>query len=180
METVIPTPARPEDYCKSCAAKIVNDDAFCTTCGYPLKGTEKEQTRFIRQHANAMTNMVDFKKKVDRASNLLYYLSAAFLLIAVITYAGHQDDPDILTVVLQLVILTGIFLALGSYSHKKPLACFVSGLCLYVIVQVIDVVNNPSHIAHGILWKIAVIVYLVIGIRSAVDVERLKKEHNIT
>ena len=179
MENIDPAPAQPQDYCNCCAAKIVNDDAFCTTCGYPLKGTEKGQTRFIRQHAHAVTNVTDFKKKVDRASNFLYYLSGAFLLIAIIDYATDSDNPDILTIVLQLVILTGIFLALGPYSHKKPLASFISGLCLYVIMQVIDVVNNPSHIMHGILWKIAIVVYLVIGIRAAVDVETLKKEHNI-
>jgi len=178
MEESFTNAARPQDYCKSCAAKIVNDDAFCTTCGYPLKGTEKEQTRFIRHHAHAVTTAVDLNNKIRRAGNTLYYLSGVFMLIAIIIYCLDPNSPDILIAVLQLVILTGIFLALGSYSRKKPLASLVAGLCLYVIMQVIGMVNNPTNILS--IWKIAIIVYLIIGIRSAVEIEKLKKDHNVT
>ena len=179
MENVTPTPAQPAEYCKACATKVVNDDAFCTNCGYPLKGTEKDQRYFIAERSNVMIDMAEFNNKIRRAGNSLYYLSGVFVLIAIITFFKNQDAPDVLGLVVPLVILAALFLVLGSYSRKRPLACLVSGLCLYIIVQVLLAVSNPVNLASGIIWKILIIGYLVNGIRSAVEIEKLKKEHNI-
>ena len=179
MENVIPTPAQSPEYCKSCAAQVVNDDAFCTNCGYPLKGTEKDQRYFIAERSNVMIDMAEFNNKIRKAGNSLYYLSGLFLLIAIISFFVNEDSPEVLGTVIPLVILAAVFLVLGSYSRKKPLACLVSGLCLYVIVQVLMIVNDPATVARGIIWKIAIIAYMITGIKSAIELEKLKKEHNI-
>jgi hypothetical protein len=77
------------------------------------------------------------------------------------------------------LILAFVFLALGGYAHKKPLACIVSGLCLYVIVIILNAIADPATIARGALVKILIIGYLVKGIKSAIEIEKIKKEHNI-
>ena len=166
-------------YCNACATEVVNDDAFCTNCGYPLKGSEKDQRYFIAQRSNVLIDMAEFNKKIKHAGNSLYYLSGVFVLMAIISFFKYQDDAEVLGIVIPIVILAALFLVLGSYSRKKPLACLVSGLCLYVIVQVLNIVSNPASVASGIIWKIAIIGYLVVGIRSAIEIEKIKKEHNI-
>ena len=179
MENAIPEPAQPAGYCKACAAQVVNDDAFCTSCGYPLKGTEKDQRYFMAERSNVMIDMAEFNNKIRRAGNSLYYLSGVFVLIALINYFRNQNDPLVLGFVIPLMILAVLFLVLGYYSRKKPLACLISGLCLYIIVQVLLIVSNPANLAAGIIWKIFIIGYLVNGVRSAIEIEKLKKEHNI-
>ena len=92
-----------------------------------------------------------------------------------------KDEPDVLSYILPNIILAIVFLALGGYTHKKPLACIVSGLVLYVIIQIMDIVNDPQSFASliTIIVKIAIILYLVKGIQSAIEIDRIKKQNNI-
>jgi len=53
-------------------------------------------------------------------------------------------------------------------------------LVLYIIVQLISIVNDPVNIGKGIIVKIVVIGYLVKGLQSAMEVEKIKKEYNIS
>jgi len=48
-----------------------------------------------------------------------------------------------------------------------------------VIVQVLIFINDPEVIDTGIIIKIVIIGFLVKGIKSAVEVERIKNENNI-
>jgi hypothetical protein len=85
----------------------------------------------------------------------------------------------VLAYVLPNLILAILFLALAGYSRKKPLVCLVCGLCLYVIVQVLMLIDDPARIAYGIIFKIAIIGYMINGIKSAIEIEKIKKENNI-
>jgi len=72
------------------------------------------------------------------------------------------------------LVLAVVFLALGGYTHKKPLACIISGLSLYIIVLILFFIDNPASLAYGVIVKI-----VIIGIKSAIEIEKIKKEHNI-
>ncbi len=91
----------------------------------------------------------------------------------------QHDDPDAMGVIITNLVLAGIFVALGAYTHKKPLVCLIAGLSLYVIVQILLLIVSPVTVVRGIIAKIIVIGLLIKGIQSALAIEKIKKEHNI-
>jgi hypothetical protein len=177
MENVLPAP--PIERCAHCFAEVKNDDVYCTNCGYPLKGSELDQRSFIANNEIVHIDIAEFHKKVRSAGNTLYYLAGLFVISGIVNFFILKNDPNVLAVVIPIFILAILFLALGGYSRKQPLACLVSGLCLYIIVQVILAFDNPVNLASGIIIKIVIIGYLIKGIKSAIGLEKIKKENNI-
>ncbi|MEP6750616.1 MAG: hypothetical protein ABJB86_22960, partial [Bacteroidota bacterium] len=72
-----------------------------------------------------------------------------------------------------------IFLLLGIWAGKKPLAAIISGIVLYGVIILIGVVQNPSSLFSGIILKILVISYLIKGLISAREADKIKQQHNI-
>ena len=179
MEDPQSTLTAPLSHCAACNTEILTGDAFCTNCGYPVRGTKKEQDYFMLKRDWAEIDIASFNKKLKTAANSLYYLAAAFVIYGIVFYFLKQDDPNAIAMLLTNLILAFVFLALGGYALKKPLACIVSGLCLYVIVIILNAIADPATIARGAIVKILIIGYLVKGIKSAIEIEKIKKEHNI-
>lgn len=168
--------ADPVKHCDGCYIAVTNDDFYCTHCGYPLKGTADEQRKFVISLSQKEAALPEFEKKVERAGDTLYYLGGIFVLYSGYNFWHNKDNPSVLAIVLPNLVLAILFLLLAGFSKQKPLACFVSGLCLYLIVQVLILVSNPSRIDLGFFVKIIIIVFLIKGIKSAIEVERIKKE----
>lgn len=164
--------------CDACHTRINDLDSFCNNCGYPMKGSKFEQNSFIAKRNDAEIDLIAFNKRLKNAGNTLFYLAGFFLFATVYNFFSFKDDPQVLAIVLPNVILGILFLVLGEYCKKKPLACMVCGLCLYIIVQLLLFVDNPS-INLGDIVELVIIAYLIIGIKSAIDIEKVKKEHNI-
>ncbi|SDD28295.1 hypothetical protein SAMN05216464_101294 [Mucilaginibacter pineti] len=179
MENTITTPAQPTELCNYCSTKIENDDSFCTNCGYPIKGTDFEQRSFVAARNNIDIDMNEFNKTLKSATMSLYYLAGIFVISGLISFFMNKDNADVLAIVLPNFILAILFLVLGSFSRKKTLACLVSGLSLYIIVQVLNAIADPVSIGRGIIMKIIIIGYLINGIKSAINIEKIKKENNI-
>jgi hypothetical protein len=41
-------------------------------------------------------------------------------------------------------------------------------------------IDDPVNIVKGIILKVIVIIYLVKGLQSAIEAEKIKKEHNLS
>ena len=165
--------------CEGCYTEVGIDDIYCTNCGYPLKGTVLEQKAFILKQNKFEFDLVAFNKRINKAGKTLYYLSGIFFLGAVLNFFSMKDDPDVLAVIVPSLILAALFLLLGEYSKKKTLACFISGLCLFIIVQVLNFINDPRIDFFYIILIIVIMTFLVMGIKSAIEIEKIKKENNI-
>jgi hypothetical protein len=172
-------PADGSSLCNSCFTKIDQDDQFCNNCGYPLKGTEEEKRTFQSTRTVNEIDIADYNKKLTNAANTLYYLGGIFVIYALVQFFVKKDDEDVLAYVLPNIVLAIVFVVLGGYTKKKPLACLISGFSLYIIVQVLNAVTEPSTVIKGIIVKIIVIGFLVRGIKSAIEVDRIKKESNL-
>ncbi len=180
----MPPAPPPIPRCDACFKEIENDDVFCAYCGYPIKGTKVEQSAFILKQNKIDYYKAEIKKKVenriDKGATTLFCLSGLFILAAIIGFFKLQDNPQVLAFVIPYLILGIIFLLLGEYSKKKPLMCFVSGLCLYIIAELYDISERPQASPLGIITIFIIIVFLVLGIKSAVEIEKIKKENNIS
>jgi len=169
--------------CDACFTEIGTDDVYCANCGYPTKGTAAEQAKFISKKNRVDVATVELTQRVtkslNKAGRTLYYLSGLFILGGIIAFFKLKDDPEVLGKVIPYLILGVVFLLLGEYSKKHTLACFISGLCLFVIVQVLNLFQNPDLNLYSFLIMALVIGFLIMGIKSAIEIEKIKK-HNKT
>ena len=165
--------------CKACHSGVLPADAYCLNCGYPLHGSEMEQKTFLVSRDNLQLDIDDYNKKTKVAGNYLFILAALFVIAGLVA-AAFGKDREVANVQLALdLILAVIFIALGAYSRRKPLACLISGLSLYIIVQLLNAVYSPITLVQGIIFKIIIIGFLVKGIKSAIEVDKIRKEHNL-
>jgi len=174
-------PADGTALCNSCFTKVEMEDQFCNHCGYPLKGTEQEKANFKATPVAHALNRRDYEKRLQNATNTLYYLTGVFVLGGMILFFQNKDESDVLRYVLPNLILAIVFLVLGGYTHKKPLACIISGFVLYIIIQILTIISYPESFVSPIviIVKIVIIGYLVKGIKSAIEVDRMKEGNNI-
>lgn len=122
---------------------------------------------------------MDLNRKVDAASNSLYWIAGILTVSSVFSYFVMQNDENLIAFLITSIILIGAFLAFGVWSKTKPAAALISGLSLYVIIQLINAVDNPATIFSGIIFKIIIIGYLIKGIIAVTEVGKIKKELNI-
>ena len=166
--------------CEYCANTVSEQDQFCINCGFPLKGNEGEQRQFISTKNYKHHELKELTRKTKNAQTTLFVLAGLFFVIGVIYYLINMDSDLAFVAMITNLILAAIFLALGGWSKNKPVVSLISGLVLYVIVQLLSMIDDPANIARGAIVKVIVIVYLVKGLQSAMEVEKIKKEHNIS
>ena len=167
--------------CKACDIDVTADDAFCNACGYPLQGTEQEQKDFMAEKINREFDIAEHQQLMEKGGNSLYWVAGAFGLGVLLT-AGtkSKDDPDFAAILIVGLILCGIFVFLGSWSKRKPFAAMVSGISLYAIVIILNLIADPATIFSGIILKIFIIAYLIKGIRAAINHDKMIKEGHLS
>jgi hypothetical protein len=166
--------------CKSCNIAVNVNDQFCQGCGYPLKGTEEEQQQFIYNRDYKYIELDSMNNKIRSARNCLFVLAALFTVSGFIYYLINTGAPLASALLLTNLILAAIFLALGFWAPKRPVAAIISGLVLYVLVILINAIDNPLSIFSGVIVKVFVIIYLIKGMNSAFEAERIRKQLNIS
>jgi len=173
-----PIPNLPK--CRACGNAVNEQDQFCINCGFPLKGTETEQNLFISARHFRKHQVQELHRKVKNAQTTLFVLAGLFFVFGVIAYfiAGQNDLG--FAVLIQQLILAAVFLALGGWAKSKPVVALISGLVLFILVQLISIIDDPVNIVKGIILKVIVIIYLVKGLQSAIEAEKIKKEHNLS
>ena len=166
--------------CGSCYNKVNDNDAFCDNCGYPIKGTLAEQQAFVDNKMVKEIDLEDYKAKIINAGNKLFWVAAIFALGGFFLFATSKDDGETkVNGLIVCLVISFIFVALGAWSRKKPLAALISGAALYGIVIILAAIANPLSIISGIIWKIIIIGAFIKGIQAAIEADKIKKEFNI-
>jgi len=165
--------------CDYCAGIISEHDQNCTNCGFPIKGSSEEQQKFISFKGRMKHEVKELKTKIENAQITFYVLSVLFFLVGVISYFTVKEEELSLNLLIENLILCAIFLALGGWAKSKPVICILLGLIFYITSQIIGVVGGYTGPFKGILIKGLIIIILIKGLVSALDSERIKKEHKI-
>jgi len=165
--------------CGHCAEKINETDFFCQACGFPVKGSDAEKKIFAYRQGfkkaddNADLNML--QKKIKTAGTTLYVLSGIFFLYVIALFFINKTSGNIATPVTYIVI-SFIFLLLGFGASKKPVASIISGLVLYILLLAQATIVNPASLLNGAFFKVIIIGYLIKGLRSALEAEKIKNQ----
>jgi len=166
--------------CDYCSETILEQDQICTNCGFPIKGSSEEQQKFFSLKGRVRHEVKELKTKIENAQITFYVLSVLFFLVGIISYFTVKDKELSLNVLIENLILCTIFLALGGWAKSKPVICILLGLIFYITSQIIGVVGGYTGPLKGILIKGVIVVVLFKGLVSALDAERIKKEHKIS
>jgi hypothetical protein len=138
-----------------------------------IKKEDNTSTIFSEQEFS----MEGYDKHIRQARNALFIAAGILLLNAVILFAQYPFDLDFMWLdYLLWVIYIGGFVALAFWTKKKPYYAIMGGLILMGIFMGINAYIDPSTIFGGIIFKIAVIVFLVKGLNNAKEAQQLKEQ----
>jgi len=165
--------------CKACSTPSTSLDSFCQNCGFPLKETEEEQNTFIYARDYRSYELDQMNRKIRSAGNTIFILAGVFALMGIIYFLmlGEAQGGNAILVV--NLILAGIYVGLGFWSKQNAIAAIVSALVLFGVVQILNIIEDPTSIFKGIIMKVVVIVYLIKGLNSALDAQKIRKQYNL-
>jgi hypothetical protein len=109
-------------------------------------------------------------RAVRQARNTLFIVGAVSFLVEMgfVFYYREQFDTTriYITLGIDLVILFG-FVCLGFWTKTKPYLAILCGLILYLLIQVIAAISDPSTLYKGLILKGIVIGLLISGLKRA-------------
>lgn len=158
-------------YCKSTGLK--EEDHFCYNCGFPQGGTQEEMKLFIWKIKNKEQLLVDKKKSVRKATNILYILAGLNLVIGLILGLVVMVNVAVL---IASLISAAIYLSLGLWSRKQPFPAILSGFFIYIAFNVLNAVIDPTTLYQGILWKVLIISSFIYGYKGVKDAKKIEEE----
>lgn len=154
--------------CSICKSTVNTESVYCSNCGFPQNGTDKEVSIFHANRVMENRKIKDAADKISSARKTLYVMSGLSLIIGIILFFT-MDDVSIL---ISNVVLSVIYLMLALWSSQKPLMALLLGLLLYLTTIIITAVVDPTTIIRGFIWKILIIAYLGKGIYSASTIRK--------
>lgn len=112
----------------------------------------------------------DAPKVIKNARTLLYVVAGITFLHSIIMYFGNATTD----IFISNGILCLTYLVLGFWSQKKPLIALILGLMVYGTVIVINALVEPESMYKGIILKVIVVIFLIRGIHSAIELRRIR------
>ena len=70
------------------------------------------------------------------------------------------------------IALGVVFVTLGAFIYRAPVAITVTGMVLYVAFTIVFAVMDPSSLVRGVIMKIIIVVAMVKAISAAVAFQR--------
>jgi ABC-type multidrug transport system permease subunit len=166
-------------HCAACSSIIRDEDFFCQHCGFPIKAPAEERDAFINSRNLKAYELSEMQKKIKNASTSIFVIGGFTAFLALVLYFTAHDKQDGLVLCLVNLVVAGIFLALGFWCKSQPVAAIISALSLYALLWIVSIIENPLNIVSGIIIKIVLIVYLIKGLNSAFEAQKIKKAHNL-
>ncbi|MFY7669942.1 hypothetical protein ACOSP6_02525 [Tenacibaculum sp. MEBiC06402] len=153
--------------CSFCKSPIEEDVIFCSECGHPENGTDKQRAQFFAKRAMNKNKKIDDEKKINSARNILFALSA---LMAIFGFIIYSQTDELISLGVNFFVAF-IYLTLAFWSEQKPFISLLIGLLLYITILIIGFIIDPTSIVRGILWKILIISLLAKGMHSALELK---------
>ena len=122
-------------------------------------------------------SMEGYDKHIRQARNTLFIAAAILLINAVILFSNYPFDIEIMWLdYLLWTMYIGGFIALAIWTRKKPYYAIIGGLILLGIFILVNAIISPASIFGGIIFKIAVVVFLIKGLNDAKEAQQMKEQ----
>ena len=113
-------------------------------------------------------SMEGYDKHVRNARVMLYVLTG-LILLSLFSLTPIDNSRKYIAAAVVLVF-AAIFAALGYWSKKKPFMAILTALILFVSLMTISAIMQPSTLLRTWYVKIAVILFLILGLRNAKEI----------
>lgn len=115
-----------------------------------------------------------YDRHIRNARTSIFVIAGVYTLGIIIGYASSNAEFDWFAFSIDAIVVA-LFIALGFWTKYKPYTAIISALVLYILVIALSAIDNPVNIVKGIILKIAIIVYLITGIRNAKEAQHWKE-----
>lgn len=146
---------------------LTESDKFCPNCGFPQRGEYNDQWRFIINQRKKKSSIREAKDLVARGRNILF-LVAGF---NVLSFIGTDNTTLAVGVIISLM-----YLGFGIWAAKKPFPALLTGLVVYVTINLFFGIFEPYFLVSGLLLKVAIVGTLAYAVYSSKESEKLEKE----
>jgi hypothetical protein len=160
--------------CPACKSSYEIQPDFCTKCGFPFSGSEKEKSVFIGQQIFKKGKVADTKNKIKRARIILWVIGA---LNAIGPFVLYVNDPMYATYTTAGVIIGIVFTGFGFLTYRKPFISILIPLIILIISYLVEAINEPISLIQGIIWKVIFLGGLIYGLTSIIEAEKIRKEN---
>ncbi|MGM0579429.1 MAG: zinc-ribbon domain-containing protein [Bacteroidota bacterium] len=151
--------------CSKCNASLSQEDIFCSNCGYPENGDQKEKDKYEYRVKLRMNVLKDAKKKLKNVKILLWVLASLHFIVGLFFITQEITFYDGIS----LIISSVIFVACIFWVNNQPLTGIMAAFIFWVLLQLSVVFVDPALLFNGIILKIIFIAIFVKGITSAKD-----------
>jgi hypothetical protein len=145
-------------------------------CGFPINGTEVQKEIFYHQLEARKSGLKDLHQKMYNSRVTLWIIAGITFLFGLISYFMDSTTEGALIMLILNVVISIVFLLIGSWAAERPFSALVLGLVLYVGLLLYWISEGQTRPAAGIIGRIVIIGFLIKGISSAREAEELKKE----
>ncbi len=156
-------------YCNS--SPLTEAIVFCPSCGFPQRGLEDDQKKFITNKRILLIQLEGMHDKVKKARNALFITAGVMLLSYGIAFTQLGAS-----VMIEGGIVCGAFVGFGFWANKNPFPAVLTGLIFLLTLFVLTTIANPETIFSGIIIRIAIIAALVYGLKAALQAKKFKAE----
>lgn len=156
-------------YCGSSPLK--ETDHFCPSCGFPQRGTEAEQKRFLIGKKFKAKDLNESGSEIIIARLILFLLGGLCLIASGIAF---KNDRDIIAI--GVLALGSTYIGLAIWAGTKPLPALMSGLIVYVTLLAVSIIASPETLFTFLYIKAGIIILLIYGVSAVKKYEDQKKE----
>lgn len=164
---------QPDADCGHCGVSLTNEHKFCPHCGFPQQGTREDQKDFRAQVFLKKQDLTNAQSKVKNAAATLYVIAGFTSLYGLIVGLGIREDAGLM---IGNVVIAILYILLGLWSQEKPFMAILSGLILYATFILLNAFLDPATLYNGMVIKLVVIVFLIKGVVSARQANRILSE----
>ncbi|HMH24125.1 MAG TPA: hypothetical protein VK563_20215 [Puia sp.] len=118
-------------------------------------------------------SMKGYDKHIKNARIMLFVIGG-LQLFGVFTSMSLPDPARWISMTVYIVFGL-VFAGLGLWTHKKPYAALLTALIIYLSLQVIGGIYDPTTIYKGLILKIGILVMLIIGLRNAKEAQDMER-----
>jgi hypothetical protein len=171
-------------FCSVCTNRSFNPK-FGIVCGLtkevanfdPTCADFKEDAAELRIAHEKVAEEKSIKQKTINKARIALFLIGGLYVIVGFLEAYVLPGHELLYGIIDWVV-AGIFIGLGVWSYKAPVPSLITGLVVYVAIMLLLAAIDASTLFRGVIWKVAIIYYLIHGIKTAREEAKLVKKSN--
>ncbi|HVU54345.1 MAG TPA: hypothetical protein VHD83_04790 [Puia sp.] len=118
-------------------------------------------------------SMEGYDKHV-RHARITLYVAAGLSLLSFFLIQNMEGDAKSFAIGV-IIVVAAVYALLGYWSNKRPFTAILTGLIFFIVLQVFNAIGDPSTILQGWYIKIAVPLFLILGLRNAKEIQDRRK-----